>query len=145
MRAGEGPYLSARLTHDPLCIDAATSQLRGAENGAIASFVGVVRAERDRKGNQLAALEYSAYDSMAQAEMGRILEQAARNFQISAATLEHRLGRLEIGEASVIAIVAAPHRAAAFDACRAIIEQLKDAVPIWKREIWEGGKMSWVE
>jgi len=89
-------------------------------------------------------LEYSAYPEMAVSEMQRIEAQARERFGVERLALVHRTGRLEIGEASVGVAVAAAHRAEAFDACRFVIDTLKSLVPIWKKEVFEGGEV-WIE
>jgi molybdopterin synthase catalytic subunit len=89
-------------------------------------------------------LEYDAYPEMAQAEMARIAEEVERRWSTDRVALVHRVGRLEIGEVSVVVAVACPHRAEAFDACRYAIDTLKVTVPIWKKEVAEDGE-EWVE
>jgi molybdopterin synthase catalytic subunit len=89
-------------------------------------------------------LEYEAYDGMAEREMARIESEALTRFSLTTVSTAHRVGRLEIGEVSVAVVVAAPHRAAALDACRFIIDTLKASVPIWKREHGEDGAV-WIE
>jgi molybdopterin synthase catalytic subunit len=111
------------------------------EAGAILAFAGVVR--NHSRGRRVLYLEYDAYRPMAESEMRRIGEEAARRWECCVA-LQHRVGRLEIGEASVLVVVSAAHRAAAFEACRYAIDTLKETVPIWKKEVWEGGEV-WIE
>lgn len=113
--------------------------------GALATFVGVVRAERDERGRELLALDYSAYEPMAERVMRRIVAAARLRHAPLAIQLAHRLGRLEVGEASVAVTVWAAHRGEAFAACREVIEELKVSVPIFKQEIWADGSASWVE
>ncbi|MFO0840451.1 MAG: molybdenum cofactor biosynthesis protein MoaE [Phycisphaerae bacterium] len=137
--------VDATLSHELIDVPAMTRQVEHSGIGAVASFVGVVRSETNSAGARLAALEYTAYEAMAVGEMRRIAEQTAARYAIHAARLAHRLGRLDIGTASVAVVVSAPHRAAAFDACREIIEELKRSVPIFKREIWAEGAATWVE
>lgn len=134
----------ARLVREPIDVAALVREVEHPGCGAIATFVGVVRAER-RDDAQLAALDYSAYEPMALSEMERIAAAAAAAHEIHAIRVVHRLGRMEIGEASVALVVSAPHRAAAFDACRAIIERLKVSVPIFKRECWSDESSTWVD
>ena len=135
----------ARLTNEPLDAAALTAEIERPESGALATFAGVVRGETSDAGQTLLALEYTAYESMALAEMQRIMDAAAAKYGLNGARLVHRLGTLSIGEASVIAVVSSGHRAEAFDACREMIEELKVRVPIFKREIWADGSRSWVE
>ncbi|HSD26443.1 MAG TPA: molybdenum cofactor biosynthesis protein MoaE [Vicinamibacteria bacterium] len=106
-------------------------------DGALCLFVGVVRNEnRDR---EVLRLEYEAYEEMALPLMEQIAAETARRFPVTNVRLVHRLGRLEIGEASVAVAVASPHRAEAFAACRFAIDALKAQVPIWKKELYADG------
>jgi molybdopterin synthase catalytic subunit len=105
-------------------------------------FVGVVRDTN--AGRRVSFLEYEAYEEMALAQMQELAAEARRRWPVSELRLVHRLGRLEIGEASVAVAAASPHRAEAFEACRFLIDTLKRQVPIWKKEHFEGGA-SWVE
>jgi molybdopterin synthase catalytic subunit len=110
--------------------------------GAISLFLGTVRDVN--AGRRVRFLEYEAYAGMAEREMERIAAEAIARFGVTRVTIVHRVGRLEIGETSVAIAVAAPHRAAAMDACRFVIDTLKASVPIWKREHFEGGEV-WIE
>ena len=110
--------------------------------GAVALFVGTVRDHN--RGRRVLYLEYEAYPEMAISEMRRLVEQAGTQFEISSIAIVHRTGRLEIGEASVAVAVAAAHRGQALDACRFVIDTFKRIVPIWKREVFEGGEV-WIE
>lgn len=132
----------AIVTEDP--IDPA-QMLGGAltpADGAALLFWGVVRQEND--GRAVSRLEYSAYGPMAQREMLRIADEARERFATGAIHVVHRVGRLEIGEASVAIAVASPHRAEAYEASRYVIEQLKQRVPVWKREGYVDGQTEWV-
>jgi molybdopterin synthase catalytic subunit len=111
------------------------------EAGAVATFSGIVR--NHNRGRRVSYLEYDAYRPMAEAKMREIAAEAARRWDCRIA-MAHRLGRLEIGEPSVLVAVSCAHRAAAFDACRFAIDTLKETVPIWKKEVWEGGEV-WIE
>ncbi|RMF84042.1 MAG: molybdenum cofactor biosynthesis protein MoaE [Planctomycetota bacterium] len=122
-----------------------TGEVEHPESGALLTFAGVVRSETNDAGQPLLALEYTAYEPMALAEMQRIVEQTAAEFDLNGVRFVHRLGTLAVGEASVLAVVSSGHRAAGFDACRALIERLKESVPIFKREIWADGSRTWVE
>lgn len=110
--------------------------------GAVAVFDGIVRD--NSKGRRTLYLDYEAYEPMALRKMREITAQMRAQFAIDRIALVHRLGRLEIGETSVLIVVSAPHRAAAFDACRFAIETLKRSVPIWKKEYFADGAV-WVE
>jgi molybdopterin synthase catalytic subunit len=113
------------------------ASLKRGEDGAAVVFEGVVRNQT--RGRRTLYLDYEAYEEMALRQMEGLAEQALQQFQIRDVAIVHRLGRLEIGETSVLIVVAAAHRAAAFDACRWLIDTLKRAVPIWKKEHFEDG------
>jgi molybdopterin synthase catalytic subunit len=141
---GEGSLedaVSARLGEQPLDPGAVIAAVSRPGAGAVASFVGTVR-ERAR-GRAVEWLEYEAYDEMAVAELTRIGSAALRAHGCLAVAIEHRTGRVEIGEASVAIAVSAAHRAAALDACRDVIEALKRSVPIWKKERYADGE-EWI-
>jgi MoaE-MoaD fusion protein len=111
--------------------------LKRGEDGAAVLFEGIVRNQT--RGRKTLYLDYEAYEGMALQQMQALAEQSLKQFQIRDVTLVHRLGRLEIGETSVLVVVASAHRAAAFDACRWLIDTLKRTVPIWKKEYFEDG------
>jgi MoaE-MoaD fusion protein len=117
--------------------DALIRHVRTGADGAIVTFDGCVRNQSH--GRRTLYLDYEAYESMALAKMREIAAEAHTKFAIDRAAVAHRLGRLEIGETSVFIAVSAPHRVAAFDACRHIIDTLKRSVPIWKKEYFEDG------
>jgi molybdopterin synthase catalytic subunit len=111
--------------------------------GAISLFVGTVREVNE--GRSVSAIEYSAYKSMASAELERILDEAVERFGISALVVEHRIGLLGLGEVSVAIAAAHPHRAPALDSTRYVIEEIKKRVPIWKKEHYADGTREWVD
>jgi molybdopterin synthase catalytic subunit len=123
--------LDIKLTESPLDVMACANFV----------FIGTVR--NATKGKPVMRLEFEAYEPMALAEMLKIAEQAKVKFGAKKIALHHRIGTLQIGEAAVVIAVSAPHRAAAFDACRYCIDTLKQTVPIWKKEIFEDGEV-WV-
>lgn len=131
-----------RLQAGPIDVAALVAEARGDGDGAVALFLGTVRNAHE--GRRVLFLEYEAYESMAEREMEKIRVDATARFRVTSVAIVHRLGRLEIGEASVAIAVAAPHRAAAMEACRYVIDTLKATVPIWKREHTEDGAV-WVE
>ena len=131
-----------RVQHEPIDTPALTRSVQSAGDGAVALFLGTVRDHND--GRKVTGLEYSAYEEMALQELERVRDQALERFEIGAAAVVHRLGALELGAVSVAVAVAAPHRAAAFDACRFMIDTLKRTVPIWKKEAFEDGEV-WIE
>ena len=112
-------------------------KIKRPEDGAALVFEGVVR--NHSRGRRTLFLDYEAYEEMARKQMESLAEQALAQFQVRDVVLVHRLGRLEIGETSVLIIVASAHRAAAFEACRWLIDALKRNVPIWKKEHFEDG------
>jgi molybdopterin synthase catalytic subunit len=114
-----------------------TRQVRAPEDGAIVAFDGFVRNQSHNRPTLY--LDYEAYESMALAKMREIGVQLHEKYRIHRVAMVHRLGRLEIDETSVFIAVSAPHRAAAFDACRFAIDTLKRTVPIWKKEYFEDG------
>ena len=131
-----------RLQAGAIALEQLSEEARSDADGAVVLFVGTVR--NHNKGRKVLYLEYEAYPEMAVAEMQRIEQEALTRFAVSSVVLVHRTGRLEIGEASVVAAVASAHRADALDACRFVIDTLKARVPIWKKEVFEGGEV-WIE
>ena len=125
------------LVHETIDADALVEHVRTGADGAIVTFDGCVRNQSH--GRRTLYLDYEAYESMALAKMGEIAAEVHAKFAIDRVAIAHRLGRLEIGETSVFIAVSAPHRAAAFDACRNAIDILKRSVPIWKKEYFEDG------
>jgi len=125
------------LVHTPIDPSAVVRHVRADNDGAIVTFDGFVRNESH--GHRTLYLEYEAYSSMALEKMREIGAQIHQKFAIHRVAILHRLGRLEVGETSVFIAVSAPHRPAAFDACRFAIDTLKRTVPIWKKEYFEDG------
>ncbi|MSP38663.1 MAG: molybdenum cofactor biosynthesis protein MoaE [Deltaproteobacteria bacterium] len=111
------------------------------EAGAIATFIGTTR--NSNEGRKVIALDYEAYGEMAEKELARIGADAAKNWPICRMAILHRLGPVQIGEASVVIAVSSAHRDAAFAASRFAIEEIKKTVPIWKKEVFEGGEV-WI-
>lgn len=130
------------LKEQPLDVRAVAHQVVGPEQGGVVTFIGAVRDQH--AGRTVLRLEYSAYAPMADLEIARILEEAAVRWPARVA-VEHRVGMLAVGDVAVIVVAAAPHRDAAFDACRFVIEELKRRVPIWKREHYADGTAGWVD
>ncbi len=137
--------VACRLVHEPIDVPDLLAAVGDPSCGAVNLFVGVVRAETNSVGQSLAALEYSAYEPMALREMRALCGEVAERHALHQVRLVHRLGRLAIQDAAVAMVTVAPHRAASFDGCRAILEQLKQRVPIFKKELWADGRHSWVE
>lgn len=145
MYRGEAPPLSMdffELTTDPIGITSVARRVIPPECGATVTLDGYVR--QFTKGRETLHLVYEAYEPMALKEMQKLIEQAKKDFQISNVGIVHRLGKLEIGETSIVISVAAPHRRAAFSACEWLIRELKRTVPIWKKEVYADGEV-WVE
>lgn len=136
------PAPSFSLSESILDPAALKLELLDASAGAAVTFEGWVRNHHG--GEAVSALEYEAYGPLAEAEGGRILEEAMSRFEIVTAFGRHRTGRLEIGDCAVWVGVSAAHRGAAFDACRYVIDELKDRVPIWKKEHYAAGPSGWV-
>ncbi len=132
------------LTRMTIDTEALTRAVSSHAAGAIASFLGTVRAET-HESKTLVALDYEAYEEMALVHMTDIRAKAVSEMGILEAAIVHRLGRIPLGEASVAIIVASPHRAQAFDTCRWIIERIKADVPIWKKDVWSDGTTQWVD
>jgi len=133
--AGRRRY--ATLVRDPIDTQRILASLKRGEDGAAVVFEGIVRNQT--RGRKTLYLDYEAYEEMALRELESLAVQALGKFQIRDVALVHRLGRLEIGETSVLIVVVSAHRAAAFDACRWLIDTLKRTVPIWKKEHFEDG------
>jgi len=130
------------LTTVPISIESVARRVVPPECGATVTLDGYVR--QFTKGRETLYLVYEAYDEMALKEMRKLVEQAREEFEIANVGIVHRLGRLEIGETSVVISVAAPHRRAAFEACEWLIRELKRTVPIWKKEVYADGEQ-WIE
>ena len=119
------------------------NEVSSPQYGAISLFIGTVREVNEGRG--VTAIEYSAYKSMASAELERILEEAEERFGVSALVVEHRIGLLGLGDVSVAIAAAHAHRAAALDCTRYVIEEIKKRVPIWKKEHYADGTREWVD
>lgn len=129
------------ITREPIDVGKAIAEFIPEDCGATVSLCGYAR--RFTEGKETESLFYEAYEPMAVAEMRRLGEQAIQLFPIKSVVMIHRIGTIEIGETSVVAAVAAPHRKAAFAACEWLINELKRTVPIWKKEIYKDGE-SWI-
>ena len=140
--AGRAPArLHARLTDEPLSVDAAHGFCADPAAGAVVVFTGVVRQETDGRG--VTALDYEAFAERAQAQLDALTAETALRWPALAVWMEHRTGTLAIGEASVVVAVSCGHRGEAFEACRWGIDTLKATVAIWKREHWSDGGVHW--
>jgi molybdopterin synthase catalytic subunit len=132
-----GGALHAAIVRSPIDTEAVLQGIKQPSDGAAVVFEGVARD--NTLGRRTLYLDYEAYEEMALKQMEALAGQALAQFQVRDVALVHRLGRLEIGETSVLIVVASAHRAAAFEACRWLIDTLKRTVPIWKKEYFEDG------
>lgn len=131
-----------RITEAPINAQELVDAVRTPADGAVCVFYGVVR--EDSRGRKARYLEYDAYPQMAEKKMRQILEEVRTRWLEQRVAIVHRIGRLEIGEASVVIAVGSPHRGESFDACRYVIDRVKQEVPIWKKEVFTDGE-AWVE
>jgi MoaE-MoaD fusion protein len=132
---------SFRLAESPLDVAAVLREVEDPQAGAVASFVGTVR--RRSRGRDVHYLEYEAFEEMAEPMLAGLGDELTERHGLCAFAVHHRLGRVEIGEPSVVIAVSAPHRSAALDACREAIETLKTTIPLWKKEVYADGE-EWV-
>ena len=130
-----------RLTESPVDLGAVVAEVADERAGAIATFVGTTRVQS--RGRTVQHLEYEAYEGMAENEMARIATDLKERYDLCEVAITHRVGRVEIGETSVAIAVSAPHRADALAACKDAIDTLKETVPLWKKEVYEGGE-EWI-
>jgi MoaE-MoaD fusion protein len=129
------PYV--RITYDRIDTFSILEQLKQPQHGAAVVFEGIVR--NNSRGRRTLFLKYEAYEQMAAKQLEELAAQARAQFQVDSVAIVHRLGRLEIGESSVLIVAVSAHRAAAFEACRWLIDTLKKTVPIWKKEYFADG------
>ena len=131
------------LTRAPIAIDQLVAEVSAPECGGTCLFLGTVRNGPEESG--VAAIEYTAYDDMADAELQRIVADALQRWPSARIALRHRLGHVAVGEPSIAIVTAAPHRAQAFEACRYVIEEVKRRLPVWKKELRADGTEVWVD
>lgn len=131
-----------RLTRDTIEFHRLTEEVRRRNCGAVVTFLGTVRDLTGQR--ETIALDYEAYPEMARVKMAEIEADTRQRWPVGDIVMEHRLGRLEVGEVSVAVAVSSPHRNDAFAACRHAIDRLKELVPIWKKENWADGTTEWV-
>jgi MoaE-MoaD fusion protein len=129
------------VTDGPLSLEAAVDEVADDRAGAVATFTGTVRSES--RGRTVHHLEYEAYTEMAESVMAGLATVLKARYELHDVAIHHRVGRVEIGEASVVIAISAPHRADALAACKDAIDALKETVPLWKKEVYEGGE-EWV-
>ena len=129
------------LSDEPLSLDRVVDEVRSDEAGAIATFTGTTRVHS--RGRSVTHLDYEAYEGMAEKVMEEIASALRTRYELTAVAIHHRIGRVTIGETSVVIAVSAPHRRDALAACRDAIDELKERVPLWKKEVYEGGE-EWI-
>ena len=130
-----------RLSPEPLSLDAAVAEVADERAGAIATFTGTTRIHS--RGRAVRHLDYEAYEGMAEQVMAEIADLLEERYDLCAVAIHHRVGRVGIGDTSVVIAVSAPHRHDALAACREAIDALKERVPLWKKEVYEGGE-EWI-
>jgi MoaE-MoaD fusion protein len=129
------------LSDEPLSLDRVVDEVRDEQAGAIATFTGTTRIQS--RGRTVTHLDYEAYEGMAERVMAEIAEALQSRYQLSAVAIHHRVGRVGIGETSVVIAVSAPHRQDALAACKDAIDELKERVPLWKKEVYSDGE-EWI-
>ena len=129
------------LSDEPLSLDRVVAEVRSDEAGAIATFTGTTRVHS--RGRSVTHLDYEAYEGMAEQVMEEIADALRARYELTAIAIHHRIGRVSIGETSVVIAVSAPHRQDALAACKDAIDELKERVPLWKKEVYEGGE-EWI-
>ena len=127
-----------RITSEPLDLARAVEEASSDDAGAVATFVGTVR--RHSRDRDVLYLDYEAFEEMAEPMLARLAHELTAKHCLSKVAIHHRIGRVEIGEPSVVIAISAPHRAAALDACREAIDTLKETIPLWKKEVYAGGE-----
>jgi MoaE-MoaD fusion protein len=130
-----------RVTEEPLSLEAVAAEVADERAGALATFTGTVRGQS--RGRDVTRLEYEAYAEMAEDVMTQLARDLEERYELCAIAIHHRVGTLGIGEASVVIAVSAPHRQDALAACKDAIDRLKETVPLWKKEVYEGGE-EWI-
>ncbi len=131
-----------KITDQPIKTEPLLDEMRVETSGAIATFHGIVR--KPSRGRDVLYLEYTAYESMAVKVMEQIGKEIYSRLEVDKVMIVHRIGRIEIGETSILIAIAAPHRKVALEGCNYVIEQVKQILPVWKKEVWNGGE-EWIE
>ena len=129
------------LSDEPLSLDRVVDEVRDEQAGAIATFTGTTRIQS--RGRTVTHLDYEAYEGMAERVMAEIAEGLQSRYELTAIAIHHRVGRVGIGDTSVVIAVSAPHRKDALAACKDAIDELKERVPLWKKEVYAGGE-EWI-
>lgn len=131
-----------KVTKKAINIDGVVNRVLNIDSGAVVIFIGTVRKSSHRR--EVLYLEYEAYENMAIKEFRKLAAETKSKWNVKKVSIVHRIGRLKVGEISVVIVVASPHRDDAYKASRYIIEKLKQKVPIWKKEAWDGG-LEWIQ
>jgi molybdopterin synthase catalytic subunit len=131
-----------KVTTEPLKVQEVNDLVKRPTDGAVVTFDGIVRNNFD--GRPVDYLEYEAYAAMAEKKLTEIAAEVQQKFAVGEVAMVHRIGRLEIGESSIVIAVAAPHRHAAFEACAYAMDRVKEDVPVWKKEFFADGEAHWV-
>jgi molybdopterin synthase catalytic subunit len=131
-----------KVTTEPLKVQEVNDLVKRPTDGAVVTFDGIVRNNFD--GRPVDYLEYEAYAAMAEKKLAEIAAEVRQKFAVGEVAMVHRIGRLEIGESSIVIAVAAPHRHAAFEACAYAMDRVKEDVPVWKKEFFADGEAHWV-
>lgn len=132
-----------RVTTEPLDVQQVHDLVKSPADGAVVTFDGIVRNNFD--GRKVCYLEYEAYAAMAEKKMAEIAAEVQNKFAVGDVAMVHRIGRLQIGESSILIAVAAPHRQPAFEACAYAMDRVKQEVPVWKKEFFADGESHWVQ
>jgi molybdopterin synthase catalytic subunit len=130
------------ITDQPIRTEALLNEMRVETSGAIATFHGIAR--KPSRGREVLYLEYTSYQSMAVNVLEQIGNEVYKQMEVDKVLIVHRTGRVDIGETSILIAVAAPHRKSALEGCSYIIERVKQILPVWKKEVWEGGE-EWIQ
>ena len=134
--------MMVEVTREEIDTDALTKSAGADTSGAVVTFLGTVRQDRD--GKRLVSLDYDAYPEMAARKMEQVREEIMDRWPADEVSISHRFGPMKVGEVSVAIAISCPHRVEAFEACRYAIDRIKEIVPIWKKEVYEDGSQ-WVE
>ncbi len=132
-----------RVTTEPLDVQQVHNLVKSPADGAVVTFDGIVR--NNFGGREVRYLEYEAYAAMAEKKMAEIAAEVQNKFAVGNIAMVHRIGRLEIGESSILIAIAAPHRQPAFEACAHAMDRVKEEVPVWKKEFFADGESHWVQ
>ncbi|MCH2372787.1 MAG: molybdenum cofactor biosynthesis protein MoaE [Planctomycetes bacterium] len=133
----------SHIVKDPIDVEGVVADVAKPEAGAVLTFAGTVRDSH--RGRKVIGIEYYAYEAMAVKEMDRLEEQIRERWPESSTRIVHRIGDLQVGDASVVIAVSSPHRAEGFESLRYAIDTLKETAPIWKKEKYAGGDYEWIE